>query len=269
MKIIKANGEVVSFNRKKIENSVYRSGASRSIAKKISKDVESSVKTGMKTSQIQKITLKSLGSCPIVRYKYNLKDAIMSLGPSGYTFEKYIAKILDNYGYKTEVGKKLRGKVVIQEIDIIATKNNFTSMIEAKYHNSHGIRTNTKVAMYTYARFLDVKSNPKNSFNDTWLVTNTACTNNAVRYSEGVKLKVISWNYPKSKNLRDMIEGKKLYPITIFKSISKSNLDKLFRANIVLAKDLSNSEINSLLRTTRINPKELKKIINMAKEVCT
>jgi hypothetical protein len=223
--------------------------------------------SGMKTKEIQKITLKALGSCQIARYKYNLKDAIMSLGPHGYTFEEYFSLILKNYDYKTLTGKKVKGKAVYQEIDVIATKNNKTSMIETKYHNSHGIRTNTKVAMYTHARFLDIKSNPKNKFDDAWLVTNTACTNNSIKYASSVGLKVIGWNYPKTGNLQDLIKKKDLYPITIFK-INKNDLDKLFRSKIVLASDLSKSKIKNLSSRTNIRPNELQKIINHAKEVC-
>ena len=269
MEILKASGEREKFNPKKIEESVYRSGAPRTVAQTVSKEVTSKVHDGMKTSQVHKMALKSLGSCPIARHRYNLKDAIMALGPSGYTFEEYVSQILENYGYKTLTGTKVRGKVVTQEIDVIATKDSKTSMIEAKYHNRHGIRTNTKVAMYTYARFLDIKSNPKKKFDDAWLVTNTSCTLNAIRYSSGVGLKIIGWSYPKTGNLRDLIEEKHLYPITIFKKISKSNLDKLFRADIVLASELSRLEVQDLEQKTGINSHELKKILKMAREVCS
>lgn len=265
--ILKSSGDSQKFMRKKIEDSVFRAGATRDFARDVSLRVESKVKDGMRTSQIQKIALKSIGSCPIVRYRYNLKDSIMGLGPSGYPFEEYMAAILRSHGYDCKTGVKVKGSVIFQEIDVVASRKSEKVMVEAKYHNSHGTRTNTKVGMYTYARFLDVKSNKRNGFTKGMLVTNTACTNNCVKYASGVGLEIIGWNYPKKNGLRDIIEEKNLYPITIFK-IKKDDLIKLFNAKIVLARDLAELSVGEISAKTGINPSRVKRIVSQAREVC-
>ncbi|GAI02479.1 unnamed protein product, partial [marine sediment metagenome] len=60
----------------------------------------------------------------------------MDMGPEGFVFEKYIAKILREYGFITEVGRILNGHCVNHEVDVIAKKENQVCMIECKYHNS-------------------------------------------------------------------------------------------------------------------------------------
>lgn len=264
MRIVKASGDIVPFNKNAIKKSVVRAGASRELAKEVSNEVRKKVSDGMNTKEILKLTLKSLKKNPKIATRYDLKRAIMKLGPTGFPFEEFFSQVLKNYGYKTRVGVQVMGKVISQEIDIIAIKKS-TIMIEAKYHNSPGIKTDTKVAMYTYARYLDIKSNPKNHFDSALLVTNTKCTSQAIKYSRGVGLKMVGWSYPSKGNLQELIEEKGLYPITIFKNMSNKVKEKLFGAKIVLAKDLANYDINELVKKTSLNKKLLSKVLSEAK----
>ena len=111
----------------------------------------------------------------------------MGLGPTGFPFEKYIAEILKEYGYATKVGEVVKGYCVSHEVDVIAQKGKECFMIECKYHNKRGRRLDVKVAMYIYARFLDIKraqekiKEHKKHFHQAWLVTNTKCTREAIR----------------------------------------------------------------------------------------
>jgi len=267
MEIVKASGERVKFRKNKIIKSAIQAGASRELAKRVANKVKNKIHDGTDTEKILELTLKYLREEPDVALRYDLKRAIMNLGPSGFPFEEYFSQILRNYGYETKRGVHVMGNMVPQEIDVVAIKEK-TSMIETKYHNSRGIRTDTKVAMYTYARFLDVKNNPKYKFSDAWLVTNTHCTHRARRYSEGVGTKIISWSYPKKGNLQELIEEKGLYPITIFRCISEDVKHKLFDANIVLAKDLIRQNISKLVKETGLNVKVLDKIISEVESLC-
>ena len=267
MKIIKASGDETNFNERKIEKSVMKAGAPKKLALEVAKNVRKKVHEGTTTNDILNLTIKSLVKDKEIAARYDLKRAIMSLGPSGFPFEEFFSQVLRNHGYKATTNNYIRGKVVMQEVDIVARKNK-VSMIETKYHNKKGIRTDTKVAMYTYARFLDIKSNPKYKFNEVWLVTNTRCTSQAKKYSKGVGLRVIGWSYPKNGNLQELIESKYLYPITIFKSISESTKEKLFKAKIVLAKDLADHSVEELSRKTGLDKKTLAKILEDAKRIC-
>src|SRR5205085_12654308 len=103
------------------------------------------------------------------------------LGPTGYPFEDFIARILQSFGYSTKVRQFLMGKCVSHEIDIVAEKSGKSCMIEAKFHNNPGIRSEIHVALYTQARFQDVKL--RNTLDSAWLVTNTKTTVDANTYA--------------------------------------------------------------------------------------
>ncbi|HED38249.1 MAG TPA: hypothetical protein ENI76_08405 [Ignavibacteria bacterium] len=264
MKIVKASGDVVPFDKNAIKKSIVRAGASSELAKEVSNEVRKKVSDGMNTKDILKLTLKSLKKNPKIATRYDLKRAIMKLGPTGFPFEEFFSQVLKSYGYKTRVGVQVMGKVVSQEVDIIAIKK-LTSMVEAKYHNAPGIKTDKKVAMYTYARYLDIKSNPKNHFDNAWLVTNTKCTSQAIKYSKGVGIKMVGWSYPSKGNLQELIEKRGLYPITIFKNMPNKVKEKLFEIKIVLAKDLVNRSLGDLVKKTGLNKKVLSKVLDEAK----
>jgi len=195
----------------------------------------------------------------------------MSLGPHGFTFEEFFSQLLQNYDYKTKTNLILKGKATTQEVDIVAKKDkeNKKYMIECKYHNRVGNNTNVKVAMYTYARFLDVNNNAKHKFDQAWLVTNTTCTPHAIQYSKGVGLKITTWNYASNngKNLQKLIMQKKLYPITILHSVQGKIKQKLAYSKIVLAKDILDKSFHELKKKTKLRDQDLKKLIQEAKQV--
>lgn len=264
MYVIKASGKREEFKPNKILRTLLRAGASRKIANEIVEEVQRKVHDGTTTREILDLALSLLkNKSPIVGAKYDLKRAVMSLGPTGFPFEKYFSEILKHYGYKTEVGKILRGKYTSHEVDIIAKKD-LIYMVELKYHNSPGIYTNLKVALYVYARFLDLKK----KFDKPWLATNTRLSRNALDYAKGVGMKVTSWQYPKKDNLRELIEKKKLYPITILKSVDDSTKWKLSNAGIMLAMDLFNYDLKELKKKTKLSENVLKKILGECKAVC-
>ena len=69
--------------------------------------------------------------------------------------------------------------------------------------------------------------------------------------------------------VRELIEKKGLYPITIIPEISKKIKEKLFNAKIILAKDLANHKIEELIEKTNLNKKTLEKILEKAKAICS
>jgi hypothetical protein len=263
MYVIKASGKKEEFDSGKIYRTVMRAGASRALASEIVGEVESKVYEGMRTRDILDMTLALLrGKKPNVSMVYDLKRAIMSLGPTGFVFEKYFAEILNNYGYRTQTGQMLNGTFAAHEVDIIAKKKG-NYMIECKYHNSPGVYTNLKTALYVYARFLDLKK----SFDFPWLATNTKCSDKAIRYAKGVGMKVTSWQYPGKESLQDLIEGKKLYPVTILRSVNEFVKWRLCGANILVASDLVKKDFQELRGKIRIPDEMLRRIIEEARQV--
>lgn len=253
MQVKKSSGEFQIFSQRKIYKSIREAGGSKSLANGAIKKIKSIYHKDISTKEILETLLKFLKKEPGVSERYDLKRAIMSLGPTGFPFEKYFANLLEHYGYETKVGVKLKGKKIIQEVDIVAKKKK-KLLIEAKYHNQTGTITRLHPAMYTYARFLDLQ---KHKFDEPWLVTNTKCSKDAVKYAEGVNLKIISWNYPKKGSLREMIQTKNLFPITILKEITDKTKNKLFENNIVLLKDFEKHSKINLQEKLELKEKEI------------
>jgi len=99
--------------------------------------IQSKAYDGISTSEIYQHVLEFLdtSSHPYSRAKYSLKESIMMLGPTGYPFEDFIARLLESQGYTTKVRQILNGKCITHEIDVIAEKDRTTAAIEAKFHN--------------------------------------------------------------------------------------------------------------------------------------
>ena len=265
MYVIKASGKKEEFNSEKILGTLLRAGASRNLANDIVSQVKSKIHDLITTREILDMALDLLkNKRPEVGARYDLKRAIMNLGPTGFPFEQFFAEVLEHYGYKTKVGQTVQGKITDHEVDIIAEKNSEKYMIECKYHNSLGVYTNIKVALYTYARFLDLKK----KFKQPWLSTNTRCSTKAILYAKGVGMKITSWEYPKNESLQELIKKKKLYPITILKSVDNNIKTKLSKAGITLAKNLINYDLNELKKKTKLPENVLEKIIGECREVC-
>lgn len=273
--IIKADGEKQKFKKEKLERSLKRVGVRPELIKKVSGEVVKIVKPEISSEKIlNKVTSELKKERPILAGRYNLKRAIMELGPTGFPFERYISEILKEYGYNTRVGIITRGYCVDHEIDVIAKKDQKHFMIECKYHNRPGIKSNVKTALYIYARFLDVKKSwekipgHSNLFHQPWLVTNTKCTSQAIKYAACAGLRIISWRYPKSQSLEYLIEKKGLYPITTLPSLTRFSKERLAQKNLMMAKDLLKYSAGSLSRLTGIKPRAVEKLQKEAEELC-
>ncbi len=263
-KVIKASGLEEKFSPRKIYYSILEAGGSKKLANRAISEVKNKFRKKITTEEILKIILKVLKKEPGISERYNLKRAIMSLGPSGFPFEQFFGDLLREYGYKTKVGNYLKGKKIIHEVDIIAEKDK-KYMIECKYHNQPGKATKLHPALYTYARFLDINSHKK--VDEPWLVTNTKCSKDAKDYAKGVGLKITSWNYPQNESLKKLIEKKKLYPITILSLLDEKTKHSLFYEKIVLAKNILNYSILDLREKTGLSEKKVNKILEEVREV--
>ncbi len=262
MEIIKASGEKENFSQRKLYITIREAGASKRLINETISIVKSKLKANITTEEILNIALKNLKKEPGVAERYNLKRAMMELGPTGFPFEDYIAEVLRNYGYKATTDQSLKGRVIYQEVDIVAEKEK-KFMIECKYHNEPGTDTRLQPAMYTYARFLDLS---QHKFDQPWLITNTKCTVDALGYARGVDLKITSWNFPKDESLIKLISKKNLYPVTIL-FLDRETKEKLLTNKIVLLKTLAEKELKELYKKTNIPIKDLEKIQSKAKEI--
>jgi hypothetical protein len=281
--VIKADKKEEVFNKDKLNISLVKAGASDELSAFAANEVDRRFKNHMNTDDIYNHTLDHIKkSDPMVALKYTLKRAIMSLGPDGFVFEKYVEKILEQNGYKTEMPQNvLSGFCVDHEVDIIAKIKEENIMVECKYHNIPGNQSDIKTALYVNSRFLDLKkgwyhrnqnkddgSNNENKLDNTyyltraWLFTNTKCTFDAIKYANCSGMKITAWNYPENECLQSYIESKKLYPITILSALSENNRRKLFGKNILTIKELIAFKIEDLMELLMLDEDHIEKILD-------
>lgn len=256
--VIKANGEKERFQEKKIRQSLMSAGASKGLIKEVIKNIKERDFEEIPSQELLDIILRLLKKEKQTYHRYDLKRAIKDLGPTGFPFEKYFAKILEKEGYNTKINTYFKGKKIRHEVDIVARKDK-EYMIECKFHNDYGTKVRIKDALYTYARYLDIKKN----FDHPWLATNTKCTRDVTQYAKGEKMKITSWDQPKGESLKEMIEEKRLYPISILREIPKAQMQRFLECNIVLLNDLEEQDPEEIAKKTKI-PKE--KILNTIKK---
>ena len=271
MNIIKASGEIVEFNSNKLKLSLERSGASPTEIEEILTAVHNNLYENIGTKEIYQKAYDLLNKkSSIAAVKYKLKKAIMELGPTGYPFEQLIAKLLQYQGYNTEVGVIINGKCISHEIDVIANRKDQYIMVECKFHNKPGTKSDVKVPLYINSRFWAVKnSNNFNgrgvSFDFGWVVTNTRFSEDAIKYGSCAGLKLVSWDYPKKGNLREWIEVSGFHPITCLENLKRVEIEFLLDNNIVLAREL-NDQI-TILEGLHIEPKRLSSLVHELKQI--
>ncbi|OGI12268.1 hypothetical protein A3K64_03000 [Candidatus Micrarchaeota archaeon RBG_16_36_9] len=273
MWVVKASGETEKFDPSKIKRTALRAGASEELANRIVQQVIKKSYDGISTKEILNLALKLLRKeKPSIAARYDLKGAMFRLGPAGFVFEHFIGEILKEYNYQTKVHNIMKGFCVSHEVDVIASKENKNYMIECKYHNLPGIYTGVKEVLYTYARFLDLcegsKHNLCQGFEQPWLVCNTKFSDDTIQYAQCKGIRLIGWNFPKDNSLETLIEDKKLYPITMIRSLDADSIDRLSSASLVLALDLLRIPLRELNKITKIPLRKLQIFSDEAKKVC-
>jgi Holliday junction resolvase-like predicted endonuclease len=273
MKIIKASGEQELYSRQKLCNSLKATGAPKALVDRVCLVVEKEIRPGMTTQEIFLRTSRYLKKeNPVLAAKYSLKQGIMQLGPSGFLFEQYVGAILREYGYTIKTNQMMKGKSrVFHEIDILASTKDTHYIIEAKYHNKRGVKTDVQVAMYMFARLLDIESYQKKREKEkhrAWLVTNTKFTRSAIRYALHKNIQLTGWKYPKKESLENLIEAKSLYPVTVLPSVNRYAKEQFAKHNLYFAKDLINLTSKQFQKLFAIRQKIAENIQKEAIELC-
>jgi len=244
IKITKASGVLEDFDEEKVLRSLKYAHIPDDVAHEALVHVKSKLSDRISTHLIYAFIHGFLRRKGYFNYSFNydLKRAIMRLGPTGYPFEKFVAKVLSASGFETQVGVILNGKCITHEIDIEAKKGDEHFFIECKFHNHLGIKTDAQVALYTQARFEDIKNSPElathTEKHQPWLITNTAVTKDVIDYAKCVGMKIVSWGYPFEGNLRDLIIATRFHPVTILQHLESNQLASLLDRGIVTVDDL-------------------------------
>ncbi|MDH3658279.1 MAG: restriction endonuclease [Nitrosopumilus sp.] len=264
--IYKADGRKVQFNENKILSTCIRAGASEKTAKRILKKVKSKVYRNTTSYDVYKKVLNVISQekdLKALHQRYQLKNAIMRMGPAGFAFENYVASLLEYYDFQaTGIRSKIKGKCATHEIDIIGMKGDSKFLIECKYHSKHGVYTGLKESLYTHARFLDMQ--PR--FSGEIIFCNTKVSNHAKKYAKCTRQQIFSWRYPAKNSLEKIIEKYNLYPITIL-NLSQNELRILSESNMMIAKDLLRYDDTKIARMTGISKKRIKNMQRLVEQI--
>lgn len=266
--VIDSQGKREPFSWRKVYQSALRVGAEKPLAKKIATRLSQEVYNNIPTSEIFKRVERYLyEDFPKAGMRYSLKEAMRRLGPTGFLFEKYIASILNQLGFTTQLNQYVNGACVTHEIDIISKKDNQIILNECKFHALAGGRVDLEVAMYTYARYLDILNGNflKKYFSQkmslrSMIITNSKFTTEAIRYAECMKIDLLGWRYPENRGLEYVIESNKFYPITILPSLTNDLLTLLSDHKILLIQDLLETDLIKLAKIIKIPQSRLEQL---------
>lgn len=269
--ITKASGQQEEFSFHKLERSLRKAGASQRLINQIIDEVQH-IKP-QTTQQVHEYAIQRLAQeNPPIAARYNLKRALMELGPAGYSFEQFVGQLLLAQQFEALVGQEIYGACIHHEVDIVATKASRKYMIECKFHNSPGIKTDIKVPLYIRARFEDIekqwkKENPHtNTIYQAWIFSNTQFTIDAIQYANCVGMRLTGWGYPIGESLAEMIDAQKLHPITALTSLSHHQKRQLIAQGLILCKDIE--AYHNELKQMGLNPDAINKITQQALMLC-
>jgi len=270
--ITKADGSQEFFKVEKLRRSLRRAGAQPDEINQIVTRITDQLHDGMKTQEIYRHAFDLLhdSDSPIAA-RYSLRRALFNLGPTGFPFEKFLGRLFTADGYTTRTGVMLQGNCAEHEIDVAAYKDDHSFIAEAKFHARPGIKSDLQVAMYSYARFLDLKNRSICNadicgIKEFWIITNTKFTSAARKYAECSGIPLLSWDYPKNNNLHDRIQRARVYPITVLQSLSANQTKTLIGRDIILCSDIIANP--GILRHLHLPKRKHEAILHEAKSIC-
>jgi Holliday junction resolvase-like predicted endonuclease len=268
IRVVKGNGEKVTFDPEKIRQALSFSGADEELIDKITAQVESRIYDGISTKKIYQIAFDLLKKDSYRNAgRYSLKKAIMELGPTGYPFEVFVGKIFETMGYEVETGVIVQGKCIRHEVDVIARKPGEMIMVECKFHSDSRTKSGVQVPLYIQSRFMDVKAAWENQYGKDiryrgGVVCNTRFSDDALQYANCAGLVLISWDYPAETGLKYWIDKTGLQPVTSLISLTKRDKQFLLEKEIVLCNQLE--ENKEVLKKMGMTDFQIRKILNEA-----
>lgn len=270
--ITKSDGTKELFEEEKLVNSLKKVGASSETIDEIVEEVEKGMWDGMKTEDIYTRAFALLQKhAHHVAVKYSIRRALFELGPDGFPFEKFVARVFNMWGYEAVTDQTLMGRCVEHEVDVVAWKDDALAMVEAKFHNEFGMKSDLKVTLYVKARFDDLSENlfdyggKQRKLSERYLFTNTKFTDKAVTYAGCNKLKLIGWNYPARGNLHEIIEQNGLHPITCLTSLSHQQKKDLVGRGILVCSDIAKQ--SQVLEQIGVSGGDVKRVVEESEMV--
>jgi len=250
MYVKKLSGELILYDESSLRGSLIRSGASEDqidvVLSEISKIVYDGIETGAlyeKAFQLLKEIRNSYAA------RYSLKKALRDLGPEGYYFEKWVTKLFQAQGFHAVSGQTLQGEAVKHEIDVVASKADRLVLCECKFRNDVDAKISVTTPMYFLSRFNDLKNLTFEYFGkemnptEGYMITNAYMTSDSIAFAEKYNIQLISWDYPESLNIKQLVDDYKFYPVTCLTTLTDEETQILLSKNCILIKDIVTNPI--------------------------
>ncbi len=272
MQIVKSDGRRVEFNPDKIRKTLRRAGAKPDLIESVIADVMPQVHDGLTTKALYRIVRHELRRTNRrVAGRYNLRNALLKLGPAGFKFEKYVASILAAYEYEVQVPEtEFAGLCVDHEIDVIAKREGRTAMIEAKFRNKFGDSVNLKDTMATWSAYGDLVEGARMGkcpkFDEVWIVTNGRFSERALQFGVCRGIHMVGWG-AEEHSLARLVDHATLYPITVLDDLHQWELESLSNNNLMLCREIADRDPAQLAKQVRITDDRAEKIVNACREV--
>jgi len=272
IQVVKADGKSEGFRVEKLQRSLKRAGATNKEISDIVSTVETNLHDGITTQEIYRHAFELLRqSDSPIQARYSLRRALFGLGPTGFPFEDFLSRMFEEEGYTTTTRVELQGKCALHELDVAAYNETDSFVVEAKFHSRPGVKSDLQVALYCFARLMDL-SDTKICSTDVcgikrlMIVTNTKFTSTAQEYGTCAGLELLSWNYPRENNLQDRIQKAGLYPITVLQTLNQSQKRALIAVGIIICKDLLKKPQS--LRHVHLSQKKIDAVLAEATALC-
>ncbi|WDF70686.1 restriction endonuclease [Sphingobacterium oryzagri] len=245
MRVKKYSGELVPFNPDSLRHSLSRSGATKEQVDGVYRAIQAQLYDGISTRELYELAFDCLKKQrEVYAARYSLKKALRELGPEGFYFERWIAKLFADDGYETLTSQTIRGHAVTHEVDVVAAKANDLLAIECKFRNDVDAKISVTTPMYFMSRLKDISALPfrffgrEHMFTKGWLVTNAYFTSDAKSFGEYYQLNLLSWDYPADKSIKLRVDDNGLYPITCLTTLSAAEKAVLLKHACILVRDL-------------------------------
>lgn len=275
--ITKSNGDEEFFDESKLIRSLKKAQATDAEVEHVVQYIKSKLRKNISTTDIYSLAKRALLTYQKRNpngIRYSLKQSVMDLGPSGFPFEQFVARMYVEMGYQCQVGVMVQGKCIQHEVDVLASSDTEVICIEAKFHNESYMKSDTKVALYVKSRFDDLIgqdiliNNKTKKITQGVLATNTNFTNSARQYVDcSVTYGLLSWNKPVDNSLLDYIEKYNTYPITVIPDLTKREILLLLERGIVICSDLKDN--HKIFDELKIKSKRKSSILKTVSQICS
>jgi len=272
MQVKKFSGELVAFDLDRLKGSLSKSGASPDVVDEVWEAMKPMVYDGISTRDLYKLAFRLLKrEANSLAARYSLKRALKDLGPAGYYFEQWVAKLFGHAHYQTITGQLLAGNAVTHEVDVVAQKGDELLLVECKFRNTEDAKITVTTPMYFLSRVKDFEGlgfsffGRQMQFTAGWLVTNAYMTSDSIRFAQYYGLNLLSWDYPAESSIKRRVDNAGLYPLTCLTTINKAEKDQLLKQGCILVKDILDDEAQ--LDSLDCAPRKKRRIIQEAIEL--